>query len=247
MSTESTRKKRRPGRPSKGRKSVSSKKRERSRAVDITNPGDGRATRAKLVRKWRRNQVLESALKVFAENGYHDTSISDIVENADISRGTFYLYFDNKRAIFEEILNYFIQKIVSRVHRVTLDDDTLTPMDQIRQNVGGVIDELSDNAEFTKILLYQAVGLDGDFDQQLDDFYEEMLALIEGALKLGMEMKIVRLCHEEVTARCVLGSIKEMASHYLTSKKRSRPNKDVLVQEILNYTLRGVYNWDQES
>jgi len=247
MATKEKKIKRRPGRPSKGKTSLSSRKRERARDVEITDPNDGRATRAKLVRTWRRKQVLEAALKVFAAKGYHDTSISDIVETADISRGTFYLYFDNKRAIFEEILDYFIQRIVSRVNRISLDEDAPSPLDQIRRNVAGVIDELSENAEFTKILLYQAVGLDVDFDQQLADFYDEMLQLIAGALRLGIEMKIVRPCQPEITAWCILGSIKEMASHYLTTKKRGRPKRKELVQEILNYTLKGVYAWEAQQ
>ncbi len=240
-------KKRGRGRPAKGRTSASSHKRRVSRNTDITDPTDGRATRAKLVRKWRRKQVLEAALKVFARKGYHDTSISEIVETAAISRGTFYLYFDNKRAIFEELLNHFIGRILSRIERVSLEPKAPSPLKQIHNNVAGVIDELSENGEFTKILLYQAVGLDEEFEGQLSRFYGQMLDLIEGALKLGIKMKIVRSCNTEITAWFILGSIKEMASQYLYKKKKDRPDQHVLVKEILDYNLKGIYAWDAKK
>lgn len=247
MATEKQTRKRGRGRPPKGQKSNSSYKRKLARNIEITDPNDGRATRAKLVRRWRRQQVLEAALKVFAEKGYHDTSISEIVSTADISRGTFYLYFDNKRAIFKELLNHFIDRIHSRINRIKLEKNAPDPFNQIYDNVAGIIDELSENGEFTKILLYQAVGLDEEFEKQLAGFYRQMLDLIEGALKLGMEMKIVRPCHAEITAWCILGSIKELASQYLITKKGRRPAREHLIHGILDYNLRGVYAWGKQK
>jgi AcrR family transcriptional regulator len=38
----------------------------------------------------RRRQLLEVALELFAERGYHATSISHMIERADVARGTFY-------------------------------------------------------------------------------------------------------------------------------------------------------------
>lgn len=55
----------------------------------------GNLTRAKL---------LEAAEQVFASVGYHDASIVKITENAAVGLGTFYLYFDGKQAIFDEVV-----------------------------------------------------------------------------------------------------------------------------------------------
>ena len=48
----------------------------------------------------RRQQILTVARDVFARRGYHAAKIDDIVAAAGIARGTFYLYFEDKRAIF---------------------------------------------------------------------------------------------------------------------------------------------------
>jgi TetR/AcrR family fatty acid metabolism transcriptional regulator len=47
----------------------------------------------------RRNQILDAATKVFAEKGFHPTTIKDIAREAGIADGTIYNYFDNKTAL----------------------------------------------------------------------------------------------------------------------------------------------------
>jgi AcrR family transcriptional regulator len=51
-----------------------------------------------------RRKLLEAAEQVFADQGYHEASIVKITERAGIGLGTFYLYFDSKRAIFEALV-----------------------------------------------------------------------------------------------------------------------------------------------
>jgi len=51
-----------------------------------------------------RRRLLEAAEAVFAASGYHEASIVKITEHAGIGLGTFYLYFDSKQQIFEELV-----------------------------------------------------------------------------------------------------------------------------------------------
>ncbi|MDP9001704.1 MAG: TetR/AcrR family transcriptional regulator, partial [Myxococcota bacterium] len=59
----------------------------------------------------RRQQILNVARDVFARRGYHNAKIEDIVTAAGIARGTFYLYFEDKRSIFEEIVDRTIARL----------------------------------------------------------------------------------------------------------------------------------------
>lgn len=47
----------------------------------------------------RQRTLTEAAALEFAEKGYHKASITDITQRAGVGRGTFYLYFDTKRAM----------------------------------------------------------------------------------------------------------------------------------------------------
>src|SRR5947209_10057927 len=53
----------------------------------------------------RKNQILDAATKVFAEKGFHPTTIKDIAREAGIADGTIYNYFENKTALMLGILD----------------------------------------------------------------------------------------------------------------------------------------------
>src|SRR4029077_9163310 len=59
----------------------------------------------------RRQQLVECARWVFARKGYHAASIDDVIQRAGVARGTFYNYFESKRAIFQEILEDHFRRI----------------------------------------------------------------------------------------------------------------------------------------
>jgi len=48
----------------------------------------------------RRSQILEAALRCFAHQGYHQTTMDDIVEESGLSKGTLYWYYESKKEIF---------------------------------------------------------------------------------------------------------------------------------------------------
>ncbi|MBW3663477.1 MAG: TetR/AcrR family transcriptional regulator [Actinobacteria bacterium] len=51
-----------------------------------------------------RHRVLEAAESVFADLGYHEASIVKITEAAGVAQGTFYLYFESKQQVFDELV-----------------------------------------------------------------------------------------------------------------------------------------------
>ena len=190
-------------------------------------------------REERREQVLRSAMEVFAHKGYHATSVGDIIKRARIARGTFYLYFENKHQIFEAILEMALQGLVSRLRRIELSPQSPPPLEQLRANVGRVIAFLLSERELTQILLRHADGLDAEFDRRLSAFYDTIIELIEGVLRAGQLMALVRPCERRIVAACILGSVKEVMSR-LTSGANQAPDLDVVVDEVVNFGFRGI-------
>lgn len=196
--------------------------------------------RAAELRRQRKSEILAAACRLFSIKGYHQSSIADILEAAGIARGTFYLYFSSKRAIFEELLEGMLAQIRGAVRRIEPEiPDAGTPLEQLQGNVRRVIDVLEENRELTIILLREAVGLDSEFDQKLTTFYQRLVGMIESALQLGQAMGLVRSCETRVVSSCVLGSLKEVMLRVLTEPER--PSRDVLAREILDYNLQGLF------
>ena len=58
------------------------------------------------IRKQKKELIMETALELFAENGFHATSISQIAKKAGISKGLTYNYFESKREILDELIQH---------------------------------------------------------------------------------------------------------------------------------------------
>lgn len=187
----------------------------------------------------RRKEILAAAKRRFSEKGYHATTVSDIIAAAGIARGTFYLYFDSKRAIFEALLDQLFIVFRGSLRRIDVSAGTLDSVfAQVYANVDGIIGTFIANRELTKILLSEAVGLDAEFDGKLFDFYGRLNTLLRTSLELGMSMGILRVFDARVVSSSILGSIKEVMYHYVMGDEL--PDQTAIVREIVNYNLYGI-------
>ncbi len=188
-------------------------------------------------RQARRAQVLRHAKRIFARKGYHRTNVADIIAQARIARGTFYLYFQNKKDLFEELLEQVVSELSQRIHRLKVGPGEPDPVDQLRANLQRVVSFVLAERELTDILLNHSVGFDRELDAKIRDFYERIAHLIQRSLDLGIEMKLVRRCDTRAVSCCILGGIKEIVGVLAREHRRDSAN---LVQEILNFGLHGV-------
>ena len=113
----------------------------------------------------RREQIMGVAAELFAEKGYHATNIGEIVTRAGVARGTFYLYFKDKRTIFEELVDGFIGEIDNALIRIDPELGADACLEMMRENIRLVFEICIRQRALTKILLSAAVGLDAEFDQ----------------------------------------------------------------------------------
>src|SRR5580658_931779 len=188
-------------------------------------------------RQARRAQVLRHAKRIFARKGYHRTNVADIISRAGIARGTFYLYFQNKKDLFEELLEQIVSEMRTRILRIKVGADERNPVEQLRDNLRRVVAFVLQERELTDILLNHSSGFDRELDAKIREFYDRIAQMIQRSLDLGIEMSLVRKCDTRAVSYCILGGIKEVVG--VLSRTRSK-DTETLVQEILDFGLRGV-------
>ena len=194
-----------------------------------------------MLKKNRREDILKAAIGIFSHKGYHDTSISDIIKKAGIARGTFYLYFETKRQIFDSILNTFLIELDSCIRKIEIGENKPTPIEQLKGNLIRVFTLLIENPDLSRILLRHATGLDKESDQKITEFYDNLAYKIEDALRLGIKMNLIRKCNSRISSYCILGSIREVIEHF-TFTERGQSEIGTIVEEVLNFGLHGLKN-----
>lgn len=100
----------------------------------------------------RRNQIFESAAKLFAKKGYHETSLRDISKESKIGLGSIYDYINTK----EDILSIIHQKTAEIVLSEILEKTkgVLNPLEKLRLMIEVELDTM-DKYQSLVLMLYQ--------------------------------------------------------------------------------------------
>lgn len=158
----------------------------------------------------RRQKILDHARDVFARRGYQDAKIEEIVAGAGIAQGTFYLYFEDKRAVFEEIVDRAFAQIGAAIVRVVPGEPGRTIDDQVRDNIRRIVGTLLADRATTQILLTAAVGMDPAFDRKLRSFYEVVENLLVESLREGQQLGVVAPGDARMFTHLIFGAMKEI-------------------------------------
>lgn len=92
----------------------------------------------------RRKEILEKALDVFMDEGFEDATFQKIADRCGITRTTLYIYFKNKKEIF----NYSIKQLLCEVEEsitVIRNDNNLTSAEKLKKVLSDIIDRLEKN------------------------------------------------------------------------------------------------------
>lgn len=200
---------------------------------------DGRSLRAERMRERRRREVLDVALRVFSERGYHLARIDDIVREAGVARGTFYLYFESKNAIFHELLDELLGRIRASVAGVDVGPSAAPLREQVLTSVRNVLASFQASPELTRVVLREAVGLDREITRKLEDFYGGLHRWLADSLANGARLGLLREMNVELVAWCVMGSVRQMAQ-LLVESGGERLDVDAMSAALLDHHLEGV-------
>lgn len=123
----------------------------------------------------RRHQLLAAATSVFAAKGYRRASITHIIAAASVARGTFYLYFKSKEAVFAAILEDFHARLAAALNEPlgpTLAHDGYATL---RADVHRWLRFFEAHREAATILLKEATSIDPRFEPTIDNLRRETL------------------------------------------------------------------------
>ncbi|MDR3144772.1 MAG: TetR/AcrR family transcriptional regulator [Treponema sp.] len=115
----------------------------------------------------RRRDILEKALDVFMEEGYEDVTFQKIADRCNITRTTLYIYFRNKKEIF----NYSIKQLLGEMEENLLrvrKNKNLNCADKLIQVLSFIIDRLEENRRLLSVILNYLLHRSGG-DSNPDD------------------------------------------------------------------------------
>jgi AcrR family transcriptional regulator len=182
----------------------------------------------------RKQQLLDCAAALFAERGFADTRVIDIVAAAGVAKGLFYWYFENKDAVFVELITSTRQKL--RLAQREAIDRGLDPLSQLRQGTEASVRFMAGHAH-----LYALLQVDGP-DQRIDELLREGTQVhatdTATLIHRGIAAGLVRDEDPMLLAYGVIGSVTWFCRFHRTGRIELSP--DELATFVGRYVVRSV-------
>lgn len=148
----------------------------------------------------KQNRLLDTAFNLFTQKGLKDTSIQDIVDNANVAKGTFYLYFKDKYEIRDILIARKSKKLFSDAISNLKQSYITNFSDQIIFTINYIIDSLTKN---TILLKFISKNLSwGVYTKTVRKLYNKDEESSDGMLQLfrnGVKENNIKLKNPDVT------------------------------------------------
>lgn len=120
----------------------------------------------------RRDAILEAALDEFCEKGFSATRVEDVARRADVGKGTIYLNFQDKEALFQELIKSRLGS-----HILRLESARPGPSQSMRDTMEAAITPLLQQIRTTRVgdLLRLMIAESARFPQLAEFYYREVL------------------------------------------------------------------------
>lgn len=190
----------------------------------------------------RRDELMQAGMMLFSAKGYHDTKVSDIVREAGVAQGTFYLYFESKADLFAALLDKFIALITEAVSVITIDLNAITTPVQLcarlRMAVETILAVYRDNAALARIVIREGSSLGPEsadrWQQAIDRLAEIGAAVMDGSIERGL----LPPQNTKIVPYCVLGMYERAAYRWLVEDQSM--DIDELAEALTRYEMLGI-------
>lgn len=167
--------------------------------------------------KDRKRQLMDYAARRFAQNGYHPTSVAEIVQGMGVGKGVFYWYFSSKEELFLEILRESQTDLRRRQQQAIADIED--PLLRIEGGIRATMEWMSDNRHLQS--LFQFAASEERFAPSLRRGTGVAVADVVRHVKDGIVAGRIRDSDPEVLSHAVLGVTNHLALVFIFERNES--------------------------
>jgi len=136
--------------------------------------------------KNKKKEIVEIAMRLFAQNGYHKTTTAAISKEANISTGLLFYHFSNKKILLDAIIDFILMKL----NHILEHPKCLSPKTELECIIDRFYDSLRNNIPFWGLymtLLYQPDTKDQIQDKVIENSRKFRRKVYELLKEMGSE------------------------------------------------------------
>lgn len=176
-------------------------------------------------REARRQRLLDAALELFSELGFHDTSVDEVVAHARTSKSAFYEHFESKEDCFRMLLEQEGGALIALVRGAA--GEGKDHRERTRLGIETFVNTCACRSRVARLLLVESVGLSPTIETVRHRLHAEFAGLTESEVRYAKEHGDVSLAGIDpaVYGRAVVGAVNEATSWFLERGAPSNPQE----------------------
>jgi len=188
-------------------------------------------------------QIIDAAVKVIAENGYHSSQVSKIAKAAGVADGTIYLYFKNKEdiliTVFKEKMGQFIETIASEI------DKRQTATEKLKALIEMHLEQLSKDQHLAIVTQLELRQSNYELRLEINKVLKPYLTVIDNVIKEGINENLFRNDLKiPLVRQMIFGTIDEVVTNWVMKECKYDLMQEVpLIHSLL---LNGIYKIKKE-
>ena len=185
--------------------------------------------------------ILEAAIKVFAEQGFHQATISQIAREAGVADGTIYLYFKNKEDIMVNFFGYKTKEVFGRFREEV--DKADNARDKLRLLIKRHLEEFQRDRNMAVLYQTETRRFSRMCEEQIREMSKLYLDLVSEIVESGQDEGLMRKdLYMGLVKRFIIGAIDEVINTWL----HSGGSYDLvsMADPLVDLFIRGVGNPD---
>jgi AcrR family transcriptional regulator len=168
-----------------------------------------------MVESATKDRLLQAAMDVFADRGYHGATVDDIVAASETSKGAFYHYFPSKQGVFLRLLEQLADLVESGVE--TAIERQQGALGKVEAALRVVLEVTSERRDLARILLIEAAALGPEFEQSRVGIHRRFATLIQRHLDRAVADGDIPPQDTALAAAAWIGAINEVITQALAS------------------------------
>jgi AcrR family transcriptional regulator len=174
-------------------------------------------TKRSTVETATRDRILQAAMDVFADRGYHRATVDDIVAASSSSKGAFYHYFQNKQAIFLQLLDHLAEMVEGGVELAIGSE--AGALAKVEAALRIVLEVAAERRDLARILLIESAALGPEFEQSRLAIHRRFAALIQRHLDRAVADGDLPEQDTAAAAAAWIGAINEVITQALAGSR----------------------------
>ena len=165
----------------------------------------------------RRHSIVEAAVQIFSQKGYHRTRVQDITNALGISTGTFYIYFGNKRDLFVEVIDHVFRTILGEAAKAIVAEEDIQKRMVLRGRV--FYENYSKYNEILNQLRAEMAGEDKWPQEKIKKAYHDLTRPVIKDIQKGIDSGVYRKMDPDLLAYALTGIIEVMSLRMMIDNK----------------------------